>query len=115
MAGYSVRWTTSSEFITVTIAAETTGWVGFGFASSGGMHGADIMIGLVDDISGTGEIGDYWSADNGLPKLDAQQDWSLITASQSDGVTTLSAKRRLITSDNEDWPLKSSLPHARII
>ena len=61
MTGYDLSWTiVANEKLSVTITAQTTGWVGFGFSSSGGMNGGDMLMASVDDSTGIGSIGDYW-------------------------------------------------------
>jgi len=104
-AGYDLNFTTDATHLRVTITAATTGWVGFGIAEAGGMIGADIMMAHVADDTGVGEIGDYWSEQNAAPTLDASQDWSLLSASQVGGVTTVRAERLLVTGDIQDRPI----------
>ena len=110
LTGYSLSWTVSASELEVTIVAATIGWVGLGLASSGGMHGADIMIASVDDSTGVGSIGDYYSVSQAMPVLDEQQDWTLVSAAQSEGTTTITARRALDTSDQQDWKISSSSP-----
>jgi len=48
--GYEAKWvTTDKEFITMEIRAPTSSWVAVGFTDNGGMKGADIVMGWVDD------------------------------------------------------------------
>ena len=107
MPGYSLEWDITGQTLQVTISAATTGWVGFGLASSGGMYGADMLIASVD-ASGTGSIGDYWARGEMTPSLDEQQDWTLHSATEVGGVTTIVASRALSTGDAQDWEISAS-------
>ena len=42
-----------------------------------------------------------------MPTRDSQQDWTLLSASQAGGITTISASRPLTTGDLQDWPVKN--------
>jgi hypothetical protein len=88
---------------TLTLSAQTTGWIGFGLAEAGGMAGADILVASVDD-NGVGTVGDYWASANAAPHLDTQQDWRLLSASEADGVTSVTVTRALDTNDRQDRP-----------
>jgi len=114
---YNLSWTIDSAGgnLDVTIAAATTGWVAFGLASSGGMFGADMMIASVADSSGTPTIGDYWSKDTAAPLMDEQQDWTLQSSSQVSGVTTITARRALVTGDQQDWVVDAAMPNGQQI
>ena len=54
LPGYDFHWIldTSNNKITVALVAPTLGWVGIGLGEAGGMRGADIMVGSVDDSTG---------------------------------------------------------------
>lgn len=45
---------------------------------------------------------DYHASGNGRPQLDESQDWTLISASESDGHTQLQFSRKLNTCDEDD-------------
>lgn len=47
-----LRWQPRHQEIAFKIEARTLGYVGVGFSPSGGMKGADIVIGWVDDVTG---------------------------------------------------------------
>lgn len=57
---YVVYWKhtglTQNDTITFEIIAQTTGWIGFGLSPTGGMPGADIVIGGFDDSTQTGYL-----------------------------------------------------------
>lgn len=50
-----LRWQTRHQEILFRVEAKTLGYVGIGFSPNGGMEGADIVIGWVDD-SGKAEL-----------------------------------------------------------
>ena len=110
LTGYNLSWTIddTAATIEVTIAAQTTGWVAFGIASSGGMYGADIMMATVDDSTGAGSVNDYHAFSQVAPIMDEQQDWTLVSGSQADGWTTVTATRALVTGDLQDWALSAT-------
>ena len=47
---WTVDW--EAETVSFAVEADTTGWVGFGFSSSGQMVGSDVVIGWVKDNKG---------------------------------------------------------------
>ena len=47
MENYYLFWTFDEDFITFEVHVKTQGWVGFGMSSTGGMKGADIVVGWV--------------------------------------------------------------------
>uniref|UniRef100_A0A7S4F182 DOMON domain-containing protein n=1 Tax=Chrysotila carterae TaxID=13221 RepID=A0A7S4F182_CHRCT len=111
--GYNLSWVVrmAEGEIEISIDALTNGWVGFGLAELGGMPGADIMVASVSD-DGIAQIGDYWASGYFTPQLDESQDWTLVSASQSDSVTSVRATRRLDTNDRQDRSFDPSLPIA---
>jgi hypothetical protein len=64
------------------------------------MPGADIVLGYVED--GEGIVTDRWASMLALPTVDDCQDWTLVSASEEDGYTTLEIKRALDTKDAQD-------------
>ena len=54
---YQVEWTTDLETIFIRVTCKTLGFVGFGISPNGGMNGADIFIGGVDDSTGNAYFG----------------------------------------------------------
>jgi hypothetical protein len=79
----------------------STGWVGFGLSPNGGMTGADIAIGWVDN-AGKAHLKDTHATDFLTPLIDAKQDWQLIQATQTNGYTLIKMKRQLNTCDKEE-------------
>ncbi|KAF4518097.1 hypothetical protein B566_EDAN007798 [Ephemera danica] len=52
LARTHLSWTYDDKSISFQIEAPTRGYVGLGFSPNGGMTGADIVIGWVDDDAG---------------------------------------------------------------
>ena len=46
---FFLSWDFTDDDITFEVAVNTTGWFGLGFSSNGGMKGADIIIGSVEN------------------------------------------------------------------
>lgn len=86
--------------------AESSGWIGLGFAgAAGGMLGADIIISSMDP-GGECVVEDYWSDSFVVPTKDTEKggtnDVSDITCSRTDGATEFSFSRPISTSDAND-------------
>jgi len=96
---------TTESMAYIAVKAHTLGWVGFGIAehSSGSMPGADIFTGSV--VGGVGSITDRHSSDFVMPDEDCKQDWTLVSAEETDGWTILEVKRPLDTNDKQDRPI----------
>lgn len=99
---YELFYTVDATTLRVGLVANTTGWVGFGIAGDGGMPGADMVIGWVDDVSGAAVLGDYHALDSATPLVDSCDDWTLVAAAQGDGYTSIEAMRLLDTGDAQD-------------
>jgi hypothetical protein len=99
---FRVSWTISGEEIEFTITAATTGWLGFGIGLTPTMFNTDMLMGGFDGVTGTGYLNDRWSLGRDTPRIDMQQDVSLVSASETDTSTTISVKRLLITADKEE-------------
>jgi len=56
---------------------------------------------------GMGRIGDYWASGEMTPFMDEQQDWTLVSATEVSGVTTITASRALTTGDAQDWDISA--------
>jgi len=95
--GYSI----TGDNITFDIVAETTGYVGIGLSNNTGMTNADIFIGGVHP-DGSLYFGDYTSTAPGMPILDDEQNWELVSGVEEDGMTTLTVTRGLDTGDIKD-------------
>ncbi len=99
---------TGGNTLNVNIQAETTGWVAIGFHQSNApalMDDTDYVMGGYDGTTSYG--GDYFYSSPGpncpnsncAPTLDGSQDVSGLTASETNGVTSLRFSRLLTTTD----------------
>jgi hypothetical protein len=89
------------EEIIFDVKVETKGYVGFGLNFKSDMNGADIVIGGVDP-TGKPYFSDRHGTGKFLPTEDEQQDWVLISASETETHTLLKFSRPLNTCDNQD-------------
>ncbi|KAF6023516.1 hypothetical protein EB796_018164 [Bugula neritina] len=108
---FNVSWffgeTTPNSEIVFTISARTEGWVGLGFSPNGAMTGADLIVAWIDSES-TSHIVDMHATGNQLPLVDSSQDVSLVSASEVNGVTSVTFKRKINTCDDEDAVIMTS-------
>jgi hypothetical protein len=67
---FRVWWSTNatSQTVTMTVQARTTGWVGVGFADTPFMSGSDMVVGWVADADMSVVCFDSWSSDYLQPK-----------------------------------------------
>ncbi|XP_033099416.1 DBH-like monooxygenase protein 1 homolog [Anneissia japonica] len=98
-------WRVEDETIVFEVRAKTTGYVGIGLSSNGGMKGADIMIGWVKD--GKPFISDRHGVSNEEPVIDFQDDYQLLYGSETDGLTIIGYQRKLLTCDIDDYDITS--------
>ncbi|CAF3656855.1 unnamed protein product [Rotaria sp. Silwood1] len=81
----------------------TTGWIALGISPAGGMTGADIAVGWVDQ---TGN--DRHALTTAKPILDnTTTDWFVLNGREQDGWTAIQFKRLLDTCDPMDVRIKS--------
>lgn len=101
----TVFWTPDlqKEEVTFEIHARTLGWLGFGFSSSGGMRGSDILIAWVKD--GEAFAQDRYGVGNRVPVLDDHPDWELLGGRENGTHTTIVVKRAINTCDEQDFRL----------
>ncbi|CAF3687851.1 unnamed protein product [Rotaria sp. Silwood1] len=84
----------------------TTGWIALGISPAGGMNGADIGVGWVDQI-GSVYFQDRYASANGRPMFDNTTiDWFVVQGREVSGWTAIQFKRLLDTCDNMDVPIK---------
>jgi hypothetical protein len=96
-----VLWTVDEDagLLRLAVAAEASGWVGFGISDTGGMRGADIVVFEAQSR----EINDYFSMDYGRPQLDdCPSDWIMVSNIVQDSFIAFEAIRLLDTGDNQD-------------
>ncbi|XP_069098968.1 putative DBH-like monooxygenase protein 2 isoform X2 [Pleurodeles waltl] len=93
----------TTEEITFALHVRTTGWIGFGLSPSGGMTGADIVIGGVSPSSNQSTyFADYHGIGEVTPVRDAVQNYKLKFLSENDGLTTMRFSRKFRTCDPFD-------------
>lgn len=81
---------------------KTLGYVAIGFSPNGGMKGADIALGWVNDNDGKVHLLDMKATSNGLaPEIDSNQDLQLISGHQNDTHTTITFQRPWQTCDSQ--------------
>ncbi|XP_031564418.1 uncharacterized protein LOC116299842 [Actinia tenebrosa] len=101
---FNVTWNylSASQEIEFEVRAKTTGYVSLGLTkTNSGMQNLDLFVGGVDS-GGTSYLKDNYAIGKGEPPQDSQQDYTLISASESNGVTMVHCKRRLNTQDVKD-------------
>ncbi|KAL9982002.1 hypothetical protein ACROYT_G010781 [Oculina patagonica] len=102
---FMVMWyfDTKNDKIVIRLRVKTTGWVGFGFAENApnNMQNYDVIVGGFDN--GQGYLNDYYTQGRTQPQPDANQDYTLISASESGGYTELMFERPLDTGDSKDY------------
>ncbi|KAK3754510.1 hypothetical protein QZH41_019350, partial [Actinostola sp. cb2023] len=100
---YLLSWkydSSSSEF-TFKVTVKGTGWIGLGFSdTNSGMKAMDVVIANVS--AGNGQVEDYHSMTTTKPTKDSQQDYTLVSATQTNGSTVVEFKRKLKTGDEKD-------------
>ncbi|XP_064083983.1 DBH-like monooxygenase protein 1 [Macrobrachium nipponense] len=97
---YIVKWTPQVADIIFEISVATTGFIGFGFLTNGGMRGSDIIVGGVDDLTGEVYLTDRHETRNPVPEIDSSQDVQLLGGFQNETHTTLRFSRPWYTSDS---------------
>jgi dopamine beta-monooxygenase len=97
--GAAIHWTIDSNKIYLAVATKATGWAGFGFAESGSMLGADIVMFTV----ATEELVDSYVLDQPtFPFPDDCQSWTLINSVTEGGFIVFEVERLLDTGDTQD-------------
>lgn len=104
--------------IRLAVAVRARGWGAVGIAEMGGMAGSDILVFEVNGL----KLYDAYATASERPKIDKQQDWTLLNASWTsveDEIILFEAERKVITDDPMDWPIivdtNPFLPGTRII
>ncbi|XP_071944655.1 DBH-like monooxygenase protein 1 [Antedon mediterranea] len=96
-------WSTDNSMIKFEVRAYTTGYVGIGFSSNGGMRGSDVVLVWVKD--GVPYISDRHCIGNEEPRVDTQNDYELLYGSEVDGLTVVGYQRKMITCDVNDYDI----------
>ncbi|CAF0896092.1 unnamed protein product [Adineta ricciae] len=86
---------------------KTTGWIALGISPAGGMTGADIGVGWIDQ-TGTVQFQDRYAYNRSRPVIDyTTTDWFALQGREQDGWTAIQFRRLLETCDSMDVPIKS--------
>ncbi|CAF0955087.1 unnamed protein product [Adineta ricciae] len=86
---------------------KTTGWIALGISPAGGMKGADIGLGWVDQ-KGQVHFQDRYAKNYTRPIVDTTtSDWFGLQGREENGWTAIQFKRLLDTCDTMDVPIKS--------
>ncbi|XP_063244204.1 MOXD1 homolog 1-like [Bacillus rossius redtenbacheri] len=95
-----LQWGRQGDELVLLLEAATAGYVGLGFSPGGGMAGADMVVGWVDDASGQPHLLDCWGPEEGAaPLVDGDQNYRLLRAHQNHSHTVLEFSRALSTCD----------------
>ncbi|XP_069165930.1 MOXD1 homolog 1-like isoform X2 [Procambarus clarkii] len=95
---YVVMWAPGDNQVIFEVQVATKGYVGLGFSPNGGMKGADMVLGWVDD-SGKVFLQDRHSTGYAVPIIDESQDVELLGGYQNDTHTVLRFSRPWKTCD----------------
>jgi len=86
---------------------KTTGWIALGISPAGGMKGADIGLGWIDQ-TGQLHFEDRIAFGKSEPVVDnTTSDWIGLKGREQNGWTAIQFKRSLDTCDPMDFPIKS--------
>jgi len=79
--------------------------LGIADPAAGGMRGADMVIGWVDDATGEASVVDAYALTYTTPITDTCQDWTVRASAQNASHTMLELSRALDTGDLQDRQL----------
>ncbi|CAF5002602.1 unnamed protein product, partial [Rotaria sp. Silwood1] len=102
-------WTTNEveKEIIFELHINTTGWIALGISPAGGMNGADLGVGWIDQ-SGNIHFQDRYAFDTVIPILDnTTSDWFALQGCEQNGWTAIQFKRLFDTCDIMDVSIKS--------
>eukprot|EP01124_Arcella_intermedia_P004549 TRINITY_DN1257_c0_g1_i11.p1 TRINITY_DN1257_c0_g1~~TRINITY_DN1257_c0_g1_i11.p1 ORF type:complete len:1135 (+),score=161.40 TRINITY_DN1257_c0_g1_i11:40-3444(+) len=95
---FTVTYQIVADKIIFKMVATTTGWISIGF-SGGAMYPADIYVGWIYP-DGKVHFRDQWADSYLTPVDDAQQDATILSASEANGKTSITFSRPCTTTDN---------------
>lgn len=96
---YVMLWTPFQDKIIIEVQVATLGYVGLGFSPTGGMKGADVVIGWVD-AQGQLHFQDRYAFALLTPSIDESQDYNLLGGYQNDSHTVFRFSRPWTTCDD---------------
>ncbi|CAF0807769.1 unnamed protein product [Adineta ricciae] len=100
----------ANQTILFELHIKTTGWIALGISPAGGMTGADIGVGWVEQ-SGTVRFLDEYATTFTLPLLDNSTDWFALQGREQNGWTAIQFTRALDTCDSMDVAIQSGTNH----
>ncbi|KAA0192044.1 hypothetical protein HAZT_HAZT001912 [Hyalella azteca] len=102
---YVLSWTPLDDDVIFEVQVAALGYVGLGFSPTGGMTGADIILGWVTE-DGNVTLTDRYAKGDGSPLLDASQDVTLMSGRRNATHTTMRFSRPWVTCDDlHDLPI----------
>lgn len=134
---YSFHWNfdLDTQYIEFAVAAQATGWVGFGLSPNGMMPRSDVVIGWVDN-NGTAFLHvrnkiimncrinnaiityflyfllqDRYAYGRFTPPIDSEQNWFLISGEEIEGMTILRFWRNFTSCDELDLTISVRCLH----
>eukprot|EP00029_Vermamoeba_vermiformis_P009269 TRINITY_DN456_c0_g2_i1.p1 TRINITY_DN456_c0_g2~~TRINITY_DN456_c0_g2_i1.p1 ORF type:complete len:582 (+),score=68.64 TRINITY_DN456_c0_g2_i1:28-1746(+) len=107
-SSYKLYWKIMQDTQEIALGFEvsTLGWFGFGISelTSGSMPGSDVVVVQKDSSDGHIYIEDRYTYAFAQPKRDECQenDWTLVSSEEKDGMTLVEITRPLAARDNQD-------------
>lgn len=102
-AGVTMQWNSEGSDLAVTLTAQTAGWVAVGFSPTVGMQDANIIIGYVS--GGTPSVRDDYGVGVNAHSPDTTGHVTVITGTETGGVTQIKFRIPLDSGDAQDRPL----------
>jgi hypothetical protein len=107
---YALTFRVCDDSFVGTVTARATGWVAVGFSRDQFMPGTDVfMAGVLPNAASYGL--DAFAFLRNPPVPDLSQDVTLLTATESNGITSYTFTRRLNTGDPRDFDLTDGPYH----
>ncbi|KAF2880698.1 hypothetical protein ILUMI_25476, partial [Ignelater luminosus] len=103
-----LKWQPRHQEILFRVEAKTRGYVGIGFSPNGGMEGADIVLGWIDDRTSKAYLMDCHGGSKNqgsAPIRDEIDNYRLMAGIQNDTHTIIEFRRALDTCDPDDYVL----------
>jgi len=98
--GAALHWSTNATHVSIAVAVQADGWLGFGLSENGGMRGADMFLFAAADKNGS--LTDAHVLQELYPIKDECQNWDLVNSTVQDGFIIVEATRELDTGDLQD-------------
>jgi hypothetical protein len=106
---FSTTWQISGNAITFNMTGQGVGWISVGFSAAGvdAHKGSDMIVGWIDS-TGAVQIIDGFSAYQGQPVYDTQQDATAVSGTVNNGQMVIVFSRALNTGDANDYPITNN-------